>query len=358
MLLTTCRKGSKWIRVGRMRHCSSISKTIDTSPVTDSYGRLHNYLRISLTERCNLRCTYCMPEKGVDLTPQDQLLTNEEIFRIVNVFAQCGVDKVRLTGGEPSIRKDIVNIVHEIAQVDGIKTVGMTSNGIALHRKLEDLKQSGLNALNLSLDTLDKDKFAQISRRNGLPLVLKSINKALDLGYNPVKINCVVTKGFNDNEILDFVAWTKDYPIQVRFIEYMPFDGNIWTDENFLSYGDMIKIIKQNFDLKQLPLENNHTSKDYYVPGFKGSVGFISSMSNQFCGSCNRLRLLADGSLKLCLFGRKEYSIRDHIRNGATNQELKEFILSSVQNKKPSHDGMYNIEKKKGLNRPMIKIGG
>jgi len=235
----------------------------------------------------------------------------------------------------------------------------MTSNGIVLARKLPQLVEAGLNSINISLDTLIEEKFVKIARRLGFQAVMNSINKALELGFNPVKINCVVMKGINDNEMINFVEWTKNLPIEVRFIEYMPFDGNIWSDQKLFSYQDMMNVIKSGgLQLEKLPNEKNHTSKSYKIPGYKGSVGFISSMSNHFCGTCNRLRLMADGSLKICLFGRKEYSLRDKMREGASDDEIISFIKESIQHKKASHDGMYNIEKNKSMNRPMILIGG
>jgi molybdenum cofactor biosynthesis protein A len=326
--------------------------------LTDTYGRFHNYLRISITERCNLRCKYCMPENGVELTPNEQLLTTGEILKIAKLFVEAGVDKIRLTGGEPTIRKDVVEIVEELAKLPGLKTIAMTSNGIVLARKLPALHKAGLNLLNISLDTLDPLKFPLITRREGFDHVIRSIRLALELGYNPLKINCVVMRGVNDNELLDFVKWTERDPVEIRFIEYMPFEGNSWNDKKFLSYKEMIDIISRHFPLQRLPDGPNTTSKTYAVPGYSGRIGFISSMSNHFCNSCNRLRLMADGSLKVCLFGSAEVRLRDKIRSGASDDELRLIIQSAVRRKKPSHDGMYEIDKNKAANRPMILIGG
>eukprot|EP01129_Flabellula_baltica_P007370 TRINITY_DN2860_c0_g1_i2.p1 TRINITY_DN2860_c0_g1~~TRINITY_DN2860_c0_g1_i2.p1 ORF type:complete len:274 (+),score=55.52 TRINITY_DN2860_c0_g1_i2:300-1121(+) len=265
----------------------------------------------------------------------------------------------RLTGGEPSVRKDIVDITEEIGKIPQIKKICMTSNGIALVRKLPLLKEAGLDYLNVSLDTLTPSKFEYITRRRGFENALKSIQTALDLGFKSVKINCVVMKGFNDNEILDFVAWTRDLPIEVRFIEYMPFDGNTWETDKMMPYQDIIKEIKGNgYNLVKVKDEKNFTSRSYQVKGYKGKIGFISSMSDMFCGGCNRMRLLADGSLKLCLFGQKEYSLRDKIREGLSNEELKSYISEVILEKKKSHDGMELIDLNKQLNRPMILIGG
>eukprot|EP01127_Copromyxa_protea_P019238 TRINITY_DN6195_c0_g1_i2.p1 TRINITY_DN6195_c0_g1~~TRINITY_DN6195_c0_g1_i2.p1 ORF type:complete len:381 (+),score=38.52 TRINITY_DN6195_c0_g1_i2:32-1174(+) len=327
--------------------------------LVDNHQRFHNYLRISITERCNLRCTYCMPEEGVELQPTDQLLTTEEIVRLAKIFASEGVDKIRLTGGEPTVRKDIVELIQELGNIPQIKILALTTNGIVLPRKLPKLVHAGLNAVNISLDTMDPFKFQIITRRLGFEQVLKSIDLALEHGIPLVKVNCVVQRGVNDMEIADFVAWTRDKPIQVRFIEYMPFDGNTWSDKKFMSYTEMIEKIRANgFPLDKVPDGPNETSKTYKVDGFKGSVGFITSMSENFCSSCNRIRMMADGALKVCLFGPNEVSLRDLMRSGASDDELRHWISIAVKRKKPSHSGMYELDKDKKLNRPMILIGG
>jgi molybdenum cofactor biosynthesis protein A len=341
-------------------YCVKVGKSTEPNSVlTDKLGRYHDYLRISLTERCNLRCTYCMPEQGVDLQETSELLTNDELYRIIKVFASEGVTKVRLTGGEPTVRKDILEIVQQIQKIEGIKTIAMTTNGLVLAKKLPLLQASGLNAVNISLDTLDENKFTLISRRLGFKNVINSINTAIDLNINPIKVNCVIMRGVNDNEIVDFVKWAERSPIEVRFIEYMPFDGNSWSNTKFFPAKEMIKIIHEaGFPIVRQIDTYNATSKTYSAPGFKGGVGFITSMSDHFCSTCNRLRLMADGALKVCLFGQNEVSLRDIIRKGASDDELREIISIAVKNKKPKHAGMNNIDQMKSLNRPMVKIGG
>lgn len=327
------------------------------TPLTDSFGRYHTYLRISLTERCNLRCQYCMPAEGVQLKPQDQILTFEEIERLTRIFVSLGVNKIRLTGGEPLVRKDVDNLISTLGQIQGIKTFAITTNGLLLPKKIHRLKESGVNLLNISLDTLKPDKFEFISRRKGFDIVMKAIDMALELDYNPLKVNCVVMRNFNENELADFVTMTKEKPIEVRFIEYMPFDGNGWNDIRFMSYQDMIaEIEKKHPRLERQQDGPNDTSKTYKVPGYEGRVGFITSMSEQFCGSCNRLRLTADGNLKVCLFGKAEVSLRDAMRAGASDEDLIEIIDAAVNRKKAAHAGMYNIANSE--NRPMILIGG
>ncbi|XP_044866109.1 molybdenum cofactor biosynthesis protein 1 isoform X3 [Mauremys mutica] len=325
--------------------------------LTDSFGRRHNYLRISLTEKCNLRCQYCMPEEGVQLTPKSELLTTQEIITLARLFVKEGVDKIRLTGGEPLIRPDVVDIVGQLFKLEGLQTIAVTTNGINLARLLPRLKEAGLDAINISLDTLVPAKFEFIVRRKGFHKVMEGINKAVELGYNPVKVNCVVMRGLNEDELLDFVALTKNQPLDVRFIEYMPFDGNKWNFKKMVSYKEMLDTVRQRWpDLEKLPCEASSTAKAYKVPDFQGQISFITSMSEHFCGSCNRLRITADGNLKVCLFGNSEVSLRDHLRSGASEDELVQIIGSAVGRKKKQHAGMFNISQMK--NRPMILIGG
>ncbi|XP_012970539.1 molybdenum cofactor biosynthesis protein 1 isoform X4 [Mesocricetus auratus] len=269
--------------------------------LTDSFGRQHSYLRISLTEKCNLRCRYCMPEEGVSLTPKADLLTAEEILTLARLFVKEGVDKIRLTGGEPLIRPDVVDIV-------------------------------------------------------GFHKVMEGVHKAIELGYKPVKVNCVVMRGLNEDELLDFVALTEALPLDVRFIEYMPFDGNRWNFRKMVSYKEMLDTIRQRWPgLEKLPEEDSSTAKAFRIPGFQGQISFITSMSEHFCGTCNRLRITADGNLKVCLFGNAEVSLRDHLRAGASEEELLRIIGAAVGRKKRQHAGMFNIAQMK--NRPMILIG-
>ncbi|KAF9112080.1 Molybdenum cofactor synthesis protein 1 [Mortierella sp. AM989] len=327
--------------------------------LTDNFSRQHTYLRISLTEKCNLRCTYCMPAEGVDLSPKDEILTTPEIIRLARLFVQEGVTKIRLTGGEPTVRKDINELVEQLGELQsmGLKTIAMTSNGIALKRKLPSLVSSGMNLLNLSLDTLDRFKFELMTRRKGFERVMETIDDALVIGLNPVKINCVVMRGTNDKEVLDFVEFTRNKKVDVRFIEYMPFGGNKWKENKLVPYQELVENIRTiHPTFKKLVDDPNDTSKAYHVPGFAGQVGFITSMSDHFCGTCNRLRITADGNLKVCLFGNTEVSLRDMMRQGKTDEELREVIEIAVKNKKKQHAGVSNLVNMK--NRPMILIGG
>ncbi|XP_066097627.1 molybdenum cofactor biosynthesis protein 1 isoform X1 [Saccopteryx bilineata] len=346
----SAREEMSWWRRFLREHSAPFSAFL-----TDGFGRRHNYLRISLTEKCNLRCQYCMPEEGVPLTPKADLLTTQEILTLARLFVKEGVDKIRLTGGEPLIRPDVVDIVAQLHQLEGLRTIGVTTNGINLARLLPQLQKAGLSAINISLDTLVPAKFEFIVRRKGFHKVMEGIHKAIELGYSPVKVNCVVMRGLNEDELLDFVALTEGLPLDVRFIEYMPFDGNKWNFKKMVSYKEMLDTVRQRWpELEKLPEEESSTAKAFKIPGFRGQVSFITSMSEHFCGACNRLRITADGNLKVCLFGNSEVSLRDHLRAGASEEELLAIIGAAVGRKKQQHAGMFNISQMK--NRPMILI--
>lgn len=330
--------------------------------LTDSFGRRHTYLRISLAERCNLRCTYCMPADGVPLSPAEHLLTADEIERIGRMFVAAGVDKIRVTGGEPLVRRDATDICARLGALPGVTSLGMTTNGIVLSRHLAKLVDAGVTALNISLDTLRDDRFTAITRRKGLKRVLKAIDDAVESGIPTVKLNVVVMAGVNDDEVVDFVRMSADKPIDVRFIEYMPFGDNAWNDNKFLAYTDMLQMVADELgadNLQRLTDGPHDTAKGYRVRDGAGQFGFITSMSDQFCGGCNRMRVTADGNLKVCLFGEDEVSLRDAIRAGATDEELLRLASAALGDKHAMLGGnadMYEIAA--GDNRPMILIGG
>lgn len=290
----------------------------------DSFGRRHDYLRISLTEKCNLRCTYCMPEHGVPLLPNENRLTAHEIDRVARVFVRNGVRKIRLTGGEPTVRPDLVEIVERIStnRNNGLASLGLTSNGIALKRKLPALVAAGLSHLNLSLDTLDPFKYELMTRRRGFERVVESLELAQSLkprGLRQTKINVVVIRGVNDGEVADFVNLTRDMDITVRFIEYMPFEGgshfpatsldrvltthpadNRWSTQKLVPSASLLSHLETLHPrLVKLRDADSDTTRAYAVPGWKGSFGFISSMTDHFCGTCSRLRIGADGGVKV-----------------------------------------------------------
>lgn len=369
-----------------------------SSFLTDNFSRQHDYLRISITERCNLRCSYCMPEEGVPLSPPSDLLTTPEISYLAALFVSQGISKIRLTGGEPTVRRDILPLMHSIGSLrsKGLRELCLTTNGIALYKKLDSMVEAGLTGINLSLDTLDPFQFQIMTRRKGFEMVLKSINRILEmnkLGAGiKLKINCVVMRGINEREILPFVEMGMEKDMEMRFIEYMPFDGNNWSKEKMFSYEEMLALIRTKYPgLEKVRDHINNTSKTFQVPGFVGRVGFITSMTHNFCGSCNRLRITSDGNLKVCLFGNAEVSLRDILRkdNGGQpideqtmetikrnekdsrqtlpgytdelgyaplEQELLEVIGLAVKRKKEKHAGMGQLKSMK--NRPMILIGG
>ncbi|KDN64456.1 hypothetical protein CSUB01_00413 [Colletotrichum sublineola] len=364
--------------------------------LTDTFQRQHDYLRISVTERCNLRCVYCMPEEGVPLSPTNELLTTPEIVLLSSVFVSQGVTKIRLTGGEPTVRRDIVPLMQQIGALrpHGLRELCLTTNGLSLHRKLDSMVEAGLTGVNLSLDTLDPHMFQVMTRRNGFDAVKKSIDRIFELNRHGAgikfKINCVVMRGRNDAEILPFVDMTRDRDVEVRFIEYMPFDGNKWNKGKMLGYAEMLDVIRARHPtLAKVQDHKNDTSKTWHVPGFAGRIGFITSMTHNFCGTCNRLRITSDGNLKVCLFGNTEVSLRDILRksnNGdpiddaaleamkqiemdrrqgladsakplgaALNEaELLDVIGMAVKRKKEKHAGIGALEHMK--NRPMILI--
>ena len=277
------------------------------SPVLmDRFNRQHTYLRISLTEKCNLRCRYCMPAEGVPLMPNEDALTGPEIARLARLFVSEGVRKIRLTGGEPTLRRDLIDIVADLGKLrgQGLQQIGITTNGVTLTRQLRGLLDNGLTHLNISLDTLDPLKFELLTRRPaaGLRKVLDGIDLALQMNALIVKLNVVILRGVNDNDdVLQFVEWAKDRPLVVRFIEYMPFDGNRWRPEKLVPYRELLDRIKRRYgDLQRAKDDPNDTSKHWRVPGHTGSLGFITSMTDHFCGTCNRLRITADGKIKVC----------------------------------------------------------
>ncbi|CEO95471.1 GTP 3',8-cyclase [Plasmodiophora brassicae] len=337
----------------------------DPATLTDKFGRRHSYLRISLTERCNLRCHYCMPEQGVTLTPSEKLLTAKEIQRVASVFVKAGVNKIRLTGGEPLIRKDLPQIVESLGDLraDGLESISMTTNGIRLQASLVDLIYAGLNTVNVSLDTMDSLRFQLISKRMGHHLVIRGILAAVDAyeaGHlDSVKVNCVVMRNINADEILDFVGFARIHPVAIRFIEFMPFADNTFNKDKFVSYAEMLDIVRQKHPgLQRQPSGPNDTAKVYTIPEHVGHIGFISSMSEHFCDSCNRLRITADGNLKVCLFDKSEVSLRDALRGGCSDEELAALVSRTVKLKKARHAGLDTLDVIKGLNRPMITIGG
>lgn len=326
----------------------------------DTHGRDHTYLRISLIERCNLRCTYCMPEEGVKLSPKNHLMTYEEIYKIAKTFVDNGVTKIRLTGGEPLIRKDIPVILEKLATLP--VELSITSNAVIIDKFIDVLKKYNVNTINVSLDSLDAAKFKHITRRHQFKKVYDNILLLVQEGFT-VKVNVVLIKGFNDNEIISFINITKNLPIVVRFIEFMPFDGNKWDMSKMISYADVMTYVNNAFaDIKIERLKDapNDTSKNYKIKDYKGSFAIISSVTNPFCDTCNRLRLTANGQLKNCLFSSGESDLLTTLRNG---KSIEPVIQKAIQAKLKVRGGMDTLKKLQepklhNNNRSMITIGG
>jgi len=332
------------------------SKTI----LTDDFGRKHNYLRISLLEKCNLRCTYCMPADGIALSPKASLMTAEEIFALAQIFVENGVDKIRLTGGEPLLRKDFPEIISKLSTLK--TSLSITTNGILIDRHIEALKQANIKKINLSLDTLVASKFHSVTLRDQFEKVISNLHLLLNHDFT-VKVNVVLMKGFNDNEIIDFIKLTQFLPMSVRFIEFMPFAGNEWDRSKMVSQNEILSQLNDNFsseEIQKLEDEKNFTARTYRIKGFLGDFGIISSITNPFCDGCNRIRLTANGKIKNCLFSNSETDLLTPFRNG---ESIENLIFVSIKNKKKVRAGMVTIEEMDDPslhfdNRSMIAIGG
>ena len=322
----------------------------------DRHGRRHTDLRVSVTDRCNLRCTYCMPPQGIDWTPRAEILTTDEIVRLGTIFVSLGITKIRLTGGEPLARRDLGTIAERLGALPGLKTLAMTTNGISLASRAQGLRDAGLNALTISLDTLKRARFLEITKRDQFQAVTDGIEAALKAGFTPLKINVVVMRGVNDDEILDFIAWAKDRPINVRFIEYMPFPDNHWSTGGLMPYAEMRALIERHYPLIPMVGAPTDVGKDFKLQGHQGTVSFVTSMTESFCGGCNRLRVTADGNIKSCLFHPAEKSLRDAMRAGEPDAEIERLILGAVDGKQAAHPPMEELMTMK--NRNMIEIGG
>lgn len=330
----------------------------------DGHNRLINYLRFSITDRCNLRCQYCMPKEGVSLYGPDEILRYEEIIQIVKLAVSRGISKVRLTGGEPLVRKDVVSLIRQLAALPGLQDLSMTTNGLLLEEFASSLYQAGLKRVNISMDSLDAEKYRQITRGGDLRRVWAGIESAQRLGFSPIKINVVAIAGFNEGEILDFARLTLHHPWQVRFIEYMPIgQNNSWRSEQFLTAQAIRECIESYHALHPLETEeqsHNGPARLYKIVGAQGELGFISPISEHFCHACNRLRITADGKLKTCLFSVSEVDLKAVLRSGGREediaQELTEKISWALSHKPLRRDFTANLLKR--CHHPMVKIGG
>jgi cyclic pyranopterin phosphate synthase len=326
------------------------------APLMDAHGRKHNYLRVSLTDRCNFRCLYCMPAEGVEWKPREEILTLEEIVRLVGVFARMGIDKVRLTGGEPTVRKGFLGLVENVCAIEGIEKVAITTNATRLEEIASGLKRAGLTGINISLDSLKRARFAEITRRDAFDEVMAGIEAAIAAEIESIKLNVVVLPGTNDDELVDFVEFVRDRPIQVRFIEFMPFLGNNWKVERVIGYREMRERIEAKHEMVPMPGEPTDVAKEFRIEGFTGTVGFVTSVTESFCGGCNRIRLTADGKFKTCLFLPARSSLRDMMRNGEADEALAATIRADLQTKWAGHPPMTQWSQLD--NRSMVEIGG
>jgi len=304
-------------------------------PIVDKFGRVFRYLRIAVTERCNLRCVYCMPEEGVAFANGEQLLDLAELTRVIGIFARLGVTKVRFTGGEPLVRKDIVDLVAAATATSEITEVHLTSNGVLLERFLEPLLDAGLSGINISLDSLDPDRFAQLTRRSGVEAVLGSIRRAVAVGIPSVKINVVAMRGFNDDEIPAFVELTRELPVTVRFIELMPFDAHqVWKRGRFLGAHKIVASLEQTLGARLHRVSGSSTEEhSFSVAGHAGRVAVIPAYTRSMCGSCDRIRLTADGQIRNCLYSEQEYDLRRALRAGADDEAIIELIRDAMKHK-------------------------
>lgn len=322
----------------------------------DAYNRKINYLRVSVTDRCNLRCRYCMDEEGVKLLPKSEILTIEDFIFVINTLIENGIEKVRITGGEPLIKKGILTLLEGIDKTK-LRELTLTTNGVLLEEYGEKLKKCGVKRLNISLDTLKKEKFEYITRRNFFDKVINGIRKAKELNFNPLKINVVAIRGFNDDEILDFIDFAIKYELQIRFIEFMPF-GEFGKDK-FISNNEIRDIITQKYNLipKNKQNKTDGPAKIFKIDGFNAEVGFISPLTEHFCSQCNRIRLISNGCIKTCLFSKELYSIKEEIKS-RDKEKLLNKIHEILKKKPKKHDIDIQKIKFKKCQHEMNWIGG
>lgn len=330
--------------------------------LVDTYGRVHRDLRVSLTDRCNLRCTYCMPADFNNWLPNDDLLTTEELMTVIQVAVNTGIDEVRLTGGEPLLRPDIVDIVSRISKLDNAPKLSLTTNGIRLDQLAKPLKNAGLVRINVSLDTLRPERFNQMTHRDRFDDVLAGLAAAKESGLSPIKINTVLMPGVNDDEANDLLRWALANGYQLRFIEQMPLDaGGIWNRSNMVTADQVFESLATEFELTPAQNRGSAPAEEFYVNGGPQTVGIIASVTRPFCGDCDRLRLTSDGQIRSCLFSKTETDIRGTLRNdNLTHEEkiarIEKSFIRTVADKLPGH-GINNPEFIQP-SRPMSAIGG
>ncbi|MBN1470632.1 MAG: GTP 3',8-cyclase MoaA [Syntrophaceae bacterium] len=328
----------------------------------DKYSREINYLRVSITDRCNLHCVYCRPKEGISLQGHEDILRYEEIIRVVSLAVRMGLIKVRVTGGEPLVRRGCVDFLASLKKIDGLQDISLTTNGILLEEFAQRIFDAGIQRINVSLDSLDKDKYFRITNGGNLDAVLRGIIRAEDVGFSPIKINTVLIKGFNDDEALKFARLAAEKPFQVRFIELMPM-GKTKLDygEDYMPTSQLIEKISQHYGLEQLKSKKNKSdgpARIFRIKGGAGEIGFINPVSEHFCATCNRLRLTSDGKLRACLLNETEIDLKKALRENCSNAELEKLIWDAVLLKPQKHDVVCTDNSLKKCSRNMSEIGG
>ena len=316
--------------------------TTDVNLLKDSYGRTIRDLRVSLTDRCNFRCFYCLPHGEPPIAPKEQMLTYEEIERACEIFVSLGIEKIRLTGGEPMLRRDIETIIQKLSKLKdgGLLDLALTTNGYFLPERAQSLKDAGLDRVTISLDSLKRDVFKRMTGVDVLDKVLAGINAAKDAGLKPIKINAVIVRGHNEDEVADFAAFAREHDVKMRYIEYMPLDsGHDWSRTDVVSGKEIRERIEQRFPLTKINVaRGSDTSSRYrFADGAPGEIGVIAPVTEAFCGACSRIRLTADGQIRTCLFSTVEHSLRDVIRSAVSRDEVVDYIRSVVMKKEPRH---------------------
>lgn len=323
--------------------------------LTDKFGRKINYLRLSVTDRCNLRCAYCMPERGLDFAPRRDLLTYEELLELMQILGRAGIDKVRITGGEPFVRNDLISFLEALSYNPYIRKISITSNLTLIRPHLEKLLELNIRDVNVSLDALDREKFHQIARRDEFVEVEEVMYEMIRMGFN-LKLNCVVMGGTNDDQVLPLLRLAEKHPVSVRFLEEMPFNGSGGASGQALDYRQILALIGAEYAYTKLIDLPSSTSQNYQIEGFKGNFGVIPSFSRTFCGDCNRLRLAATGEVRTCLYGKGQLNLRDLLRSGCSEGEILEALRNAIWQK--PKDGFEAAEENERTYLSMTKLGG
>lgn len=329
--------------------------------LTDRFGRRHTYLRISVTDRCNLRCLYCLPEERIDWKRREELLTFAEVERVARVAVEMGVEKIRVTGGEPFVRADVEELLAALKSIPGLRSLAVTTNAVLLAAKLPFVRSS-VDAFNISLDTFRPERFRELTGRDRLADVLAGIDAVLEAGYTNLKINAVVMRGVNEDEILDFARFTQDRPVAVRFIEFMPFAGNEWSAGRLVTMAEILAAVEAEYRLEPIPEGPSPVSRDFRLTNRTterrnaGSIGVIASMSRPFCASCSRLRLTAEGKVMPCLHSPLEFDLRGILRSGGSDGDIADLFLKALGEKPEEHLPAEGLLEQNG--RVMIQIGG